>query len=183
MVDSSTTRYLTLQQKRAIIIGINLGRRLQQELPPIADDYRARMFVEKGRENSSWVLNNLLKFDQYQKDRADRKEITAATIRNYIKSIKLFCEMADIRIPWKKITRGLPKGRKYADDTIPTLEEIRKLVEYPDKRIKAIVYTMASSRIRLGAWDRGKRKSRRLGRRIKMKRNNHHQKKQWHPRN
>ena len=45
MVDSSTTRYLTLQQKRAIIIGINLGRRLQQELPPIADDYRARMFI------------------------------------------------------------------------------------------------------------------------------------------
>ena len=111
------------------------------------------MFAQKGRENSRWGLNNILKFVQYQKDRADRKEITAATIRNYVKSIKLFCEMADISIPWKKITRGLPKGRKYADDRIPTLEEIRKLVEYPDRRIKAIVYTMASSGIRLGAWD------------------------------
>jgi hypothetical protein len=29
-------------------------------------------------------------------------------------------------IPWKKITRGLPKGKKYADDRIPTIEEIRK---------------------------------------------------------
>ena len=56
-------------------------------------------------------------------------------------------------IPWKKITRGLPKGKKYADDRIPTLEEIRKVVEYPDRRIKAIVYTMASSGIRIGAWD------------------------------
>jgi integrase len=116
-------------------------------------DYRARIFVQKGRKNTSWVLNNILKFVQCQKERADRKEITAATIRNYVKSIKLFCEMADIPIPWKKITRGLPKGRKYADDRIPTLEEIRKLVEYPDRRIKAIVYTMASSGIRLGAWD------------------------------
>ena len=56
-------------------------------------------------------------------------------------------------ISWKKITRGLPKGKKYADDRIPTLEEIRKVVEYPDRRIKAIVYTMASSGIRIGAWD------------------------------
>ncbi len=123
------------------------------ELSPNELDYRARIFAQKGRENSSWVLNNILKFVQYQKDRVDRKEITAATIRNYIKSIKLFCEMADISIPWKKITRGLPKGRKYADDRIPTLEEIRKLIEYPDRRIKAIVYAMTSSGIRLGAWD------------------------------
>ena len=47
--------------------------------------------------------------------------------------------MADIAIPWKKITRGLPIGRRYADDRIPTIEEIRKISEYPDRRIKAIV--------------------------------------------
>jgi integrase len=94
-----------------------------------------------------------LKFVHFQKERVNRKEITGATVRNYVKSIKLFCEMADMPIPWKKITRGLPRGKKYADDRIPTLEEIRKLVEYPDRRIKAIVYTMASSGIRIGAWD------------------------------
>jgi integrase len=54
-------------------------------------------------------------------------------------------------LPWSKINRGLPRGRHYADDRIPTLDEIRKLLEYPDRRMKAIVYTMVSSGIRLGA--------------------------------
>jgi hypothetical protein len=114
---------------------------------------RARAFAKKGKEDSIWALNNILKFVQFQKDRVDKKEITGATLRNYAKSIKLFCEMADMAIPWKKITRGLPKGKKYADDRIPTVEEIRKVVEYPDRRIKAIVCTMASSGIRIGAWN------------------------------
>jgi hypothetical protein len=48
---------------------------------------------------------------QFQKDRVNKKEISGATVRNYVKSIKLFCEMADMPIPWKKITRGLPKGK------------------------------------------------------------------------
>jgi hypothetical protein len=51
------------------------------------------------------------------------------------------------------ITRGLPRGRLAANDRAPTMEEIQMLVQYPDRRIKAIVSTMVSSGIRIGAWD------------------------------
>jgi len=61
--------------------------------------------------------------------------------------------MNDILIPWKKISKALPRARKFADDRAPTIEEIRRITEYPDRRIKSIVCTMASSGIRLGAWD------------------------------
>jgi hypothetical protein len=35
---------------------------------------------------------------QFHLDRANRTEIAGSTVRNYLKSIKLFCEMADIPI-------------------------------------------------------------------------------------
>jgi hypothetical protein len=47
----------------------------------------------------------------------------------------------------------MPKGRQAANDRAPILAEIQKLVEYSDMRRKAIIYTMASSGIRRGAWD------------------------------
>jgi len=115
---------------------------------------RSNNFIQKYRkEGGQWVFNCILKFMQFHLERVNRKEITGSTIQNYLKSIKLFCEMADIPITWNKIRRGLPRGRTYADDRIPTIEEIRKILEYPDRRIKSIVYTMASSGVRLGAWD------------------------------
>ncbi len=116
---------------------------------------KSKSFILRIKEagDDKWVFNNNVKFMQFHLDRVNRKEITGATVRNFLKSIKLYCEMADIPISWKKITRGLPRGKNYADDRITTIEEIHKLLEYPDRRIKAIVYTMTSSGIRLGAWD------------------------------
>jgi len=112
-----------------------------------------RIRAEENTNNNQWVFKSVLKFMQFHLDRVNRKEITGATVRIYVKSIMLFCEMADIPISWKNITRRLPRGKNYADDRIPTIEEIRKLLEYPDRQLKAIIYTMASSGIRLGAWD------------------------------
>ena len=82
-------------------------------------------FVEMTKKDSNWTFNSTLRFVQFQNDRVLKKEITSATVRNYVKSIKLLSEMADLPIAWKKITRGLSKGRRYADDRIPSIEEIK----------------------------------------------------------
>ena len=59
--------------------------------------------------------------------------------------------MNDVAITWKKITRGLPKARRFADDRAPTLGEIRRIIDYPDRRIKPVIYTMSSAGIPLEA--------------------------------
>ncbi len=123
------------------------------ELPNTTLDERCRIFVNKSKENPKYSLNCAFRFVIYLKEKMERKEIVVSTIYNYLKSIKLLCEINDIQINWKKIKSGLPKERKYAEDRAPTIEEIQKLMEYPDRRIKAIILTMISSGIRLGAWN------------------------------
>lgn len=62
----------------------------------------------------------------------DSKEIKASTLRNNIKPIKLFFEQIAIDIPWKRLTRGMPRERKYANDSAPKLEEIKRISDYPN---------------------------------------------------
>jgi hypothetical protein len=116
---------------------------------------QARDFLSKAKQDPQWAQSSLMQFIVFQKERARAGEISYSTISNYYKATKLFVEMNTDSpiINWKKIARGLPTGRKAANDRAPTLEELRKLSEYPDRRIKTIVYVMASSGIRIGAWD------------------------------
>ena len=143
---SQVTKDCYLRRMKIFFKYINL-------LPNSTLEENCNLFATKGLKDHKWAFNIIINFLQFQKDRVEKEEITAATLRNFVKTIKLFCEMADVPIQWKKITRGLPKSRKYADDRAPTINEIQSICEYPDRRIKAIVYIMASSGIRLGAWD------------------------------
>jgi len=113
----------------------------------------ASEFLKKARVDHEWVENKLIQFIISQIERLNQGKIAAATIANYYKAIKLFCEMNRVRLEWKIIRRGVPTGNKAANDRAPTLEELRRLVGYPHPRIKSLVYVMVSSGIRLGAWD------------------------------
>ena len=99
------------------------------------------------------VEDLVIRFVLFHKDRIDNQEITSGTLRNYVKAVKLFCRMNRINIVWDIISRSLPKLKQHANDRIPTVEEIKKLIGYPDRRIKPIVVLSVSTGIRVGAWD------------------------------
>jgi hypothetical protein len=108
---------------------------------------QARQFLSKARNDPQWAEQNFMQFIGFQIDRVKREEISESTISNYYKATKLFCEMNNLTLNWKRIRRDLPLGRDASNDRAPTVEEIQKLVEYPDRRIKPIIYTMVSSGI------------------------------------
>ena len=64
-------------------------------------------FTDKAKDEPSLAMSSVIKYLQMNKYRVEKKEITAATLLNSVKVLKLFCEMNDILLPWKRITRGL----------------------------------------------------------------------------
>jgi hypothetical protein len=55
-------------------------------------EQKARVFTNRGKIDTNWALAKILNFVYFQKERVAKKEITGATVQNYTKSIKLFCE-------------------------------------------------------------------------------------------
>jgi hypothetical protein len=102
---------------------------------------RVYLLFHQSISKKKWLETQIISFVEHQKQRVERKEIAAGTLKNYVKVIKLFCQMNESKnlVLWKKIKVGMPKVKEQADDRAPTLVEIKKLIEYPDIRVKSIV--------------------------------------------
>ena len=117
---------------------------------------QATSFVEKYKRDKKGELEKqLFMFARFQKERVNNKEVSPSTVPNYFKAIKLFCQANRLSnlVEWKLVSKGIPRGLKSADDRAPTLEEIQKLLEFPDRRIGPLVLTLVSSGIRIGAFE------------------------------
>lgn len=69
---------------------------------------KSNSFIKLSREkDNSWIFNTVLKFMQMLLERFNKKEITGSTVRNYLKSLKLFLDIKDIQIAWKKIITAI----------------------------------------------------------------------------
>ena len=85
--------------------------------------------------------------------RANRDRVASATLVNPMMAVKSLLEYHEVLLNWKKIRRELPAHQKVADDRAPTPEEIRRLLNVCDLRMKVVVLIMSSSGIRVGSFE------------------------------
>lgn len=113
----------------------------------------ADSLARKAKRDAVWCQREVMNFIRFQKTRVEADKIVSSSISNYFKPLKLFLEMNDVVLNWKKIKKTLPRMRKYAEDRAPTIDEIRLLISDGDMRLRCGVLVMCSSGIRVGAWD------------------------------
>jgi integrase len=146
-----TKRYYT---KRLSLFFSHMEGKEKEEGKDLAE--QARIFIARAKSDHpdyAWTTGVLNEYMRYHRDRAERKEISESTLINYYKPVKLFLEENNVVLNWKKISRRIPRGRRYANDRAPDREEIRQVLSYPDPRIKSVGLIMTSSGCRLGAFD------------------------------
>jgi hypothetical protein len=107
--------------------------------------------VQFAKHNPSTAEKKIVSLLSQDRLKIERGEITAGTVNNCLKAVRLFLEMNDVVVNWKKIKRMLPAIRRYALDRVPTLEELREILDAADVRGKALTLVLVSSGIREGA--------------------------------
>ena len=82
-------------------------------------------FLNKAKQQESgaqWAQYSIMVFLDSHKERVRRKELAAGTLKNYYRAAKLFCEMNDLTLNWKRISKGLPRAKNSSNDRSPTLD-------------------------------------------------------------
>jgi integrase len=80
-----------------------------------------------------------------------KKTKSYGAIHNYVSAIFAFYKINDIILNTNKISRFMPDNRKSNKDRPYKQEEILKLLEFADERMRAVILLIASTGMRIGA--------------------------------
>lgn len=80
-----------------------------------------------------------------------KKTKSYGAIHNYVSAIIAFYKINDIVLNVSKIKRFMPEQRKSNKDRGYTREEILKLLEFADERMRTVILILASTGMRIGA--------------------------------
>ncbi len=96
------------------------------KLEPLEE--QSKEFLDKTRQNSGqWAQDSIMIFVDFHKERLRRKELAAGTLKNYYRAAKLFCEMNDLILNWKRISKGLPRAKTKISKRQTTRRSVARL--------------------------------------------------------
>jgi hypothetical protein len=65
-----------------------------------------------GQKGIQWAQESIMIFLDFHKERVRGKELAAGTLKNYYRAAKLFCEMNDSTLNWKRISKRTTESKE-----------------------------------------------------------------------
>jgi hypothetical protein len=130
----------------------NKARELREKILRI----QANDFVLRARRNPHWAYECIKNWIVLRQAEADAKKRSGNTVRGYIRPIRKLCDLNDVPLTssqWAKIYSKFGKAPRTGKDKPYTVEQIKKIIAFPDRRIKPSVLIMTSSGCRVGAFE------------------------------
>ncbi len=81
------------------------------------------------------------------------ESMSAGSIATYLVAVHSFLNFQGVNLNWARIFKFVPLVKRISDDRAPTVDEVRRALGFADPRERAVVLMMASSGMRVGAFD------------------------------
>lgn len=89
------------------------------------------------------------RFIEYIDKKKDKSPSTVAFQRD---ALRKFLEVNRVdKVDWRHIDEFMPRQKKFGNDRAPTVEEIRRLLDFAKLRLKALILFLSSSGARIGS--------------------------------
>lgn len=114
----------------------------------------AKFFVEIARKDADVASNIIAAYIKEDKKRIASGEISAQTLPNHIKPIKVLLDSNRVAVHWKSLTKLYPRIKRGSNDRGYTREEMQRMLEVSkDITDKVIILMFSSGGFRLESWD------------------------------
>jgi integrase len=110
-----------------------------------------KALYDETRADPKRTIYVIMEWVDDQKARMGSDGITGNQCVMTVSALKSFFANSGVKLDWTDVRISLPRMREVADDRGYTREEIKRLCQYPDRRVKVIVLLMASGGLRVGA--------------------------------
>ncbi|MDH2899911.1 MAG: hypothetical protein PXY39_02970 [archaeon] len=115
-----------------------------------------RAFIEKDRREPNWAFETIFRWIENKQTEAKDRLKSGSTVKGYLRPIRKLCDNNGIDLSsdqWKRIYSIVDESPRTGMNNPYSLEQIRKLITYPDRRVKPVVLTQVSCGCRVGAFE------------------------------
>ena len=114
----------------------------------------ANIFVKLSKKDPELAANVIATFIKNEKKVVDAGKLSANTLPNHIKPIKVLLDANRIPVHWKSLNKLLPRRETSSNDRAYTKTELQKMMQVaPDITDKLIIQLFSSGGFRLDSWN------------------------------